>query len=802
MSFRTAVLSINFLLTFCQLKAEELRLRIIDKNSQETIAGVSISNIHQHSGAVSDYNGQAIFNLQEGIYDFAISFLGYQTDTFQVTLHNDTLITYYMQEVFNKLSTIEVIGQKFQRDDGVIGISKTLLDKMPVFFGEKELVKAIQLLPGVQSGSEGSTNIFVRGGMADQNLITIDDVPIYNLNHLFGILSIFNSDFISVADLYKNYLPARYSGRITSALAVKTKTPSYTDTHFGFQMGMINSRVYVETPLVKNKLSTQIGVRGFYAGIFIKPISKTQYKTEDEKGSIGYFFYDINSSLHYKINKKNSLAWSLFYTGDRYKTIEEGSKDYEYNWYGNLINFKRNSVSVLKWRNIISSLQHRYEINDHLFFQQKVFVSQFRLVKSYLSYRDYFDKNGKLTDQESSDKASFVDLTDVGYIGNIDWSKNKSRWTNGVRIFNRFFTPNKFHLINTMNQGIRVGKYFNDKRISTQDINTYSDYNLKLNHFNLSLGLAFNLYHNDDYLHASILPGASVEWKLPKSTTLQLSGNITQQNLHMLYGSTTDVMNDVWVPATKRIPSQKAYQGSFSYRQELKTWSWSVETFYRAADNQIEYVDRDLSDDRTDWQNQMISGGKGRAYGLELYLNKQVEKWNFTATYNLSKSEKKFKTLNRGRWYPFTYDRRHDVYFFISYSPNKKWNFTASWIYGTGRPYTMPDVLYPGLEVLGYYNSDEVFGGFHGWSDKQVQYFEKRNNKRLQSFHHLDIGMNYKWTKNKWNQAINVSIYNVYNRKNVFSLYFNNHIVAEKRIDYSSLTLLPFMPSFSYSVEF
>ena len=282
MRIRLIVL-LSFLLTgSISVKAEVLlKLIVTDAITQEPLIGAAVKDKKQGTGAISDLSGEVNLKVKEGKSFLNISYIGYKTDSIIVTVRQDTTIRIPMYEIFNELAVVNVIANYENRSNGVIGVSKETLDMLPTFFGEKELVRAIQLLPGVQSGSEGSTSIYVRGGSSDQNLVSLDKVPLFNLSHLFEIMSVFNSDVIHSADLFKNYFPTSLSNRLTSAISVFTKTPSYDETHIGFQIGTINTKVYLETPIIKNKLSAQLGVRGCHAGLFIKPVSKSQYKLDN-----------------------------------------------------------------------------------------------------------------------------------------------------------------------------------------------------------------------------------------------------------------------------------------------------------------------------------------------------------------------------------------------------------------------------------------------------------------------------------------------------------------------------------------
>lgn len=787
------------------VKAEFLlKLIVTDAITQEPLIGAAVQDQKQGIGAISDISGEVNLRVEKDNYNLIVRYIGYKTDSIVVFARQDTTIRIQMSEIFNELAVVNVIANYENRNNGVIGISKETLDMLPTFFGEKELVRALQLLPGVQSGSEGNTSIYVRGGSSDQNLVAFDGVPLFNLSHLFGIMSVFNSDIINSADLYKNYLPTSLSNRLTSAISVFSKTPSYDETHLGFQIGSINTKIFLETPIIKNKLTAQLGVRGCHAGLFIKPITKSQYKIENEKGYISYFFFDINASLNYKINSKNTLKWNFFYTDDRYfmskedseldndnETKEEFTKNKFYNYR-------------ITWRNLLNSVSHQMNINKNLYFNQKLYSTQFVLKQDDIKLKDYtFTNNPATTLHEKVINSKIASVIEYGYQNQLDWIKKQHQLTGGLQMSWRNFNPDKTVYQLYYDEKLQQENQFNIKKIFSGEYAAFFEYALKTKYIDVYSGLRFNYYHTKGYQSSSLLPRLSLEFRLPKSISLQIASNITEQYLHMITGGVGDVMSDYWVPANANAPRQRAFLNVIAIKQNIKDWNWSVDVFHRRSQNQIENITAKYLAEKGNWENSVTSNGIGRAYGVEFYLSKKIKNLNISLSYNLSKTERKFENLNRGQWYPYTYDRRHDVSFLASYKINKKWDVSLTWAYGSGRPFTKEDLIYPSLGLIGYYDdkSDESYPLNN--SNQQIKYFEKRNNKKLRDYHHLDLGMNYKWQKGKWKQSINVSIYNVYNHKNVFTLFDKTSGKDENKFKkYQSLTLLPILPSFSYAIGF
>lgn len=780
--------------------AVQLKVQVKDKWSQDPLIGSSVVSLHQNIGQATDIDGFAQFILEPNTYTFCVHYLGYHSDTFHLILQADTNIYVELTEIANELEAVEVVFNYRTRSNGVVGIDNELLDKMPTFFGEREIIKAIQSLPGVQSGSEGSTSIFVRGGSSDQNLVTLDGIPLFHLSHLFGVLSVFNSDVVQKADLYKNYFSSALPNRLTSALNVFTKNPSYTEKHFSYQIGVLNTKIFFETPIIKDKLATYIAARGCHAGLYIKPITKSQYKLDDEKGYISYYFYDINAGLHYKVKSQNLLKWNFFFTDDRYTMFQEEERTSTTNLEQQYsIKYRENKLA---WSNLNASFQHLKEWNSLSFFQQKFYLSQYKLKRGNNMIDEMYVRDS-LLGLTKVNNTQFSSISEIGYQSLLDKTFQDHSIKTGIQTAWRLFSPDKSDFEEYVGENLRRRDEYNEYKIFTQEYAAFFEYQLKKKIVDIFSGVRFVYYKNGTYDKVSILPRISVEWKLPLSATIQFSSQINEQHLHMVNGHIGDIMKDYWVPANAHAPSESAWQQAISYKQHLHHWDWSVDLFYRSSKQQTESANTYNFRPNDTWETNIMSGGIGRAYGAEFYIAKKWKKINFSISYNLSKSERKFKELNRGQWFPYTHDRRHDVSAMVSYKFSPNFDISLAWVFGSGRPYSMVDLVYPSLQLVDYYADGYYNYYFLDNKKDQIQYNESRNNRKLTPFHHLDFGLNYKWSKKKWQHSLNLSIYNIYNHKNVFAV-FEKHSGSgvTRSMKYQSITLLPTLPSISYAVGF
>lgn len=795
---KSVLLILFFLLSKASFPQALLELRIIDAQTSEKLIGASVINLENNVGETTDYDGTISIDAPHGGYQFGISYLGYQTDTLSIDIHSDTTIVYKLEDIASELTTTEVIGTETLRDAGVVSISKQFIEKIPTVFGEREVVRAIQLLPGVQSGSEGSTDIFVRGGSSDHNLITLDGVPLYNINHLFGMMSVFNSDVVESADLYKNYVPPSFHGRLSSAVKVNTASPSLYEKSFGFQIGLLASKVYYSTPIVKDKLSIHTAFRGSYMGLFIKPITKSQMKSDKESGYISYYFYDLNTALNYRINQKHRIETKFFHSNDIYKTESNNDR------VATVLDvYSKEMSDRTRWNNYNFLTRHIINISDDLIIQQSLLLS-----KSSTKVKQEIDRKFSIYKKEEVDLNKNEKIKRLSSILNseyslrINWIRQHHVLKTGISFSNLSFKPNLLDMEYEDSYGFQEKTVHNKEKQKSQEHFLDIEYVLNQQNVILNIGSQFFYYKYLNYLKLGVTPKASIDFILPRDFNIQVASSLTNQNIHLVTGDVGNVLSNHWIPSTKKAPAQSAYQGSISFGQKQNSFQWSLDAYYRLLKNQLEFIVSDNTQYITRFDEFPLSGGKGRAYGLETYLTMTLGKFDFSLTYNLSKSERKFKKLNQGKWYPYTFDRRHDISSIITYKINEKLSLSAMWVYGSGRPYTLYDLEYAGIDVLDFYAGESHHESITDYQYAFLNYTEERNSRNLKPYHHLDFSLDYKWRKHKLKHALNFSIYNIYNRKNVFTL----QSVArgeglERQRQFQSISLQPLMPSISYAIH-
>lgn len=785
----------------------EIKGTVVDDENQEPIIGVNITTPNLQ-GAISNEEGVFSIVVPIGNVTLFFSHVGYFKDSITFYAENDTVLQVKMVSGFQTdevvVSAKRISGVVGMSDNGNMILSAKALQKIPTMLGERELLKGIQMLPGVQSGNEGARGIFVRGGGPDQNLVLFEGAPVYNVAHLYGIFSVFNSDIVNQAELYKNHIPARFGGRLASVLEVNTGEPNAQKWKGSASIGLFTSKVFAGGPIIKEKLSIQMALRGCYAGLFSGPLSAKQFESASESGRLTYNFYDANISVFAKPTQKSRLEAHFFKTDDKYQ-LENDWRSQRIFDLGNIKNvqYKDDGDYQLRWKNLSSSVQWIFDIKDNIQLSHYLTYSQYELASDDKSY-SRLENIDTAVSGFTTNTINIAGVRDFGLKGDISWRKDIHQLRAGYAFTRRAFNTGK-GIFSETSQGLpeEITNY-GIGYIPVYEADVFAEYSIQYQWLNLQAGVR-PVYYNDGrtYHQWTFQPRFMGEAYLPKNLIVQTSVVRSVQNVHLLTSSAGSILNDFWVPATSLIPSASSWQYGSGIRQKFdKGYEWSVDLFYRDMSGMIEYKEGAafvLFGDS--WEQQIAANGKGRAYGVEFFAAKSKGKFTAWAKYTFSKTERKFDDLNRGNWFPAKYDRTHDASFIVNYKFNDRIDLTLSWVYGTGNTFTLSNAQYPVLYVKDYfdqYNGDEInLGG-----SENVQYYESRNNIRLKSYHHLDIGMNYRRESEKLGHLFNASIYNIYNRLNVFNVYvdYTEDANGTPSLAYKTLSLFPLLPSVSYTI--
>ncbi len=667
---------------------------------------------------------------------------------------------YTVENKTEQLATVEVSSKPMLTEITQMStaqFSAEFTKRTPSFLGEPDVLKTVQTLPGVQGGMEASTGIFVRGGGADQNLLLLDGVPVYNASHLFGLFSVFNADAIKNVNLIKGGFPARYGGRLSSILSIDMREGNLQEFHGNGSIGLISSRFTLEGPIVKNKMSFMVSARRTYWDLLVKGIQAAR----GAESFFAYHFDDVNAKVNYVLSKKDRLYLS-FYTGNDVLKLNAG-----------LVGGDDDQIKI-GWGNRTSALRWNHLYSDNLFGNLTATYSRYKFGTQAAIAMDNMETVN--LDYESS-------ISDIGLKYDLEYQKF-------TRHKIRFGASYVYH--QSKPNAILEGENLAESQagdVNAHDAYAYAEDDWFINeNLKLSLGAHYATYFVENKTYHILQPRAAVRYALTNDWSLKASYAKMAQFIHLLSNDGSGLPTDLWVSSTAKVRPQLANQVAFGSFHQFgqRKWEVSAEVFHKEMKNLITYKDGASFITSTDWQSAVESNGKGWAYGTEFFLNKLEGKTTGWVSYTWSVSEREFENINLGKRYPFKYDRRHNTSVVLNHEFSKRFDVGMNWTYATGQAFSLPTTTY------------YVLNANTGEAELRIDYSE-RNSYRYPAYHRLDISMNFR-KKTKWGERTwNVSIYNVYNRQNPFYVGLNqqnNKVVAEQT------SFFPFLPSIAYVFQF
>jgi TonB-dependent receptor-like protein/carboxypeptidase-like protein len=743
-----------------------------DKNSGEVLIGASVSIMElSRSGGISNSYGFYSISAPAGNYRLITSFSGYTSDTIIVSLNKDLVRSVELLQSNSELQDVVVSSTKKNENviNPVAGVQKLSVNEIksiPVIFGERDVLKTIQLLPGIKSAGEGNSGFYVRGGGADQNLVLLDEATVYNASHLLGFFSAFNSDAIKDLTVYKGAMPAEYGGRLSSIVDIKMNDGNDQSYHVSGGIGLIASRLNIEGPIVKNRGSFIISARRTYVDIFLK------LSPDSSVNRNSLYFYDLNAKANYKIDDKNHVYLSGYFGHDNFGLgttfgIGYGNGTGTARW-NHIFNSRLFSNTSLIYSNYNYDIKINSGIND---IDIKSSIKDIGL-KEDLQY--YINNNNKINFGFNSIYHTFAP-------GIVDASASSS--------FNSIKVPNKYALENAayvsheytpsdalkLDYGVRFSAF---SIVGPGSFYTYDSAGNAIDTATYKSGQFVKTYFN-------VEPRFSASYQLNKTSSLKASYTRNVQNLHLLSNSTSTSPTDIWIPSSLNVKPEIADQVSLGYYRNFNNnqYEFSAETYYKKLQNQIDYKDGAQLNVNENVESELLYG-IGRAYGLEVYLGKKYGKLTGWLSYTLSRTERKINGINNDNWYAASQDQTHNIAIVGIYKLNKKWTFSANWVYNTGNAVTFPSGKY---EV----NGQTTF------------YYTERNGYRMPAYHRLDIGATLVGKKTpKWESDWTFSVYNVYGRENAYSIRFQNDPNNPTETQAVQTALFRWVPSVTYDFKF
>lgn len=777
-------------LTFAQ--SFTIRGYVSDQSNGERLINANVYVNQVARGTITNNFGFYSLTLPKGNYSISGSFVGYQSKLVEMQLGKDTIIDFLLIPKTD-LDEITITGQKFESkltstQMSKVDIQMEKIQGLPAFLGEADIIKTIQLLPGVQSGTEGTSGLYVRGGGPDQNLILLDDVPVYNAEHLFGFFSVFNPDAIKSVSFYKGGFPARFGGRLSSVLDIRMKDGNDQALHGNFSIGLIASKLNIEGPLVKGKTTFNFSARRTYADLLARPIIK---KSSNGDGVGGYFFQDLNLKISHKFSDKSRIYLSAYTGLDKAFARSDSKSDQNNETWQTKDNFQ------LDWGNITTALRWNYLFSNKLF------------ANTTLTYSRYlFDVQEKTTKRNlttNKDGYNFglnykSGIEDFGFKMDFDYfPASNHRIKFGGSIIDHTFKPGILAYKEAEDANTsKIDTAFGNPNINAQELYAYVEDNIDLSsRFTVNVGLHSSGFMVDDTFYASLQPRLSARFMASPRLSLKAAYSKMSQNIHLLSSSTISLPTDLWLPTTKKVKPQISHQFAVGGVYQVNSAiDFSIEGFYKTMENLLEYKEgASFLGATTGWEDK-VEMGKGRSYGTELLLQKNTGKTTGWIGYTLSWADRQFDNLNFGKRFYARYDRRHDVSFVMTHRFSKRFDIGLTWVYGTGNAVTVPTQNIQQAQTPGTYQ----------WSNT-YEYFGERNNYRMPSYHRMDVGFNFHKQKKHGIRTWNISFYNAYSRQNPFFIYFDSTTEAERQSTGNSrvlkqISLFPIIPSISYSYKF
>ena len=757
---------------------------VLDSQSNELIIGSSVIVEGLNIGTITNSYGFFSITIEEGNYNIRIQNLGFKDNTQNINLNKNLSLNIYLNEKVESLNEVIVIENSEDIDIDLPVLSLNILSgktirQTPVVFGESDILKTIQLLPGVSSAGEGASGFNVRGGAADQNLILFDEAIIYNSSHLFGLFSVFNSDAIKEVKLFKGGIPSSYGGRLSSVLDVYQKDGNNQKTSINGGIGAISSRFLIEGPIQKNQSSFLVASRGTYAHLFLK-------LTDIE--NIAYF-YDINTKSNFVIDNRNKIFLSGYFGRDLFKLDGTfmntyGNSTLNFRW-NHLINDKTFSNTSL----IFSDYYYGLEL-DFVGFDWKSGIKNLNLkfdLKNYYSNEFQFNYGLNFIYYDFNPGTIGPLTADSGF--NFSKLNKKFAFENSTY----FDVLHKISNQLSMRYGIRINQFL---RLRQNGLQKYIDnnplfYDSDLDIYDPAKPLANNFDNNSSVFktYNNIEPRINISYSF-NNQSIKASYNRLNQYLHLISNTSSPTPLDIWVPSGPYIKPQKLDQFAFGYFKRMKKLKIETEIFYKKIKNRLDYIDgADLV--ANDNIETVILAGKSRAYGIEFLLKKSDGRHKFWLAYTLSKSEQKTagrnsseNGINMSEWYNTPYDKPHDISINSEYRINKKLKIVGNFIFQTGQPTNYPNSQYTYMNL-------------------NVPNYGKRNSQRLPNYHRMDVNLTL--NPEKKNKKVESSwvfgIYNLYNRDNASSIIFrrNNETLKNEAVQ---ISIFGIVPSVTYNFKF
>ncbi len=752
---------------------------ISDAGTGESLIGVNIIVPGENTGTITNDYGYFNLKIPVSVEEIYVSFIGYKTDTIRLdTLKKSFLNVRMTRGLALKEVSVLATREKFNQKNEIssVRIPMKTVSQLPTFVGEEDIVRALQLMPGVKSGTEGKASLYIRGGSPDQNLILLDDVPVYNINHFGGFLSTFNSDAIKDFKLYKGGFPARYGSRLSSVVDVRMKDGDLSRHHVSGAFGLLSSKIMVEGPIIKDRSSFLLSFRKNTL-----PVFRLFFDL-----NLDYRFYDLNAKVNYRFDEKNKMYFS-FYQGDDNVLVR--TKDETRDIYSS-------SDTYTRWGNTVGSIRWNSMLTDNIFFNTILGYTSYRYKNGYEIDTKQDTVNESISNTFNSKVHDFfIRLAPEWYVASGFLLRP------GIEVMHHQFIPGNTYYRHEKTGMDLFDLPYKNSRSTALEYKAFLENDLDLfSWFGCNMGIHFSRYSTGDKTYSSLEPRILANFKISEDFSVKAAYSEMQQYIHLLSYNGVGMPSDFWMPSTSAVSPQRSVQIATGLEYFLtERYKISIEAYQKEMFNLITFKPGEsFAMNNVSWENKVLNNGNGMAKGVELLVQKMEGKTNGWIAIDLSKSERQFNEIMEGKYYPFKYDRRFGSDLVVIHSFNEKISLSAVWKYGSGYPVTLPLKKYDSFGQVVYVYSDI-------------------NSFRMRDYHRLDVGVNFnkkvRWGERTWS----ISVLNVYNRQNPYYYYFDYEelpfrnvstvggIVFEQQQGNLKLyqqSLIPFFPSVSFKFKF
>ena len=785
---------------------------VTDVQTGERLIGATVVDVLSGAGTVTNVNGFYSLTLPSDSVQLQAGYVGYNPSNVPAfMLRGDTLIELQIVST-NVLEEVVVKGH--QSVSGVQSVQMSAVEVpisqikgIPAIGGEVDVLKAIQLLPGVQSGSEGSAGLYVRGGGPDENLIMLDGVPLYSVNHMLGFFSIFNADAVKNVTLYEGNFPARYSGRLSSIIDVRQKDGDAYGYHGNLTVGLISTKLSVEGPIywnkadwrrykagepVKGQTTFNISARRTLYDLFVSPIMAIISSRESEGETVtsgGYYFYDVNAKLTHTFSENDKLSGS-FYIGDDVIYARVRDRETYSDSYNGYMKMRYN------WGNLFAAANYEHRFSGRLYNTSQLSFTRYKYKLGLAEVDDY--KNSKEHTEIGLSYDSYI--MDLMAQTNFEWRPNPRHEVHfGASYTYHMFRPQVGKIeayMSTDSTEMRADTTISiGGTIHTHEAGIYiEDTYTPCRWFRMNIGLHAGLYHTDGVTYPSIEPRIGLRFLPYKDLAIKMSYAYMSQYVHMLSNSSVSLPTDLWVPVTAKIPPMRSMQVAAGVTYNvLNQVELSVEAYYKKSLNLLEYKDGASYMSGQNWQNQ-VCVGDGWSYGVQFLAQRTVGPVTGWIGYTWSRTMRQFnrpgQEINFGKPFHAKYDREHDLSVTLQYRINKKWEVAGTFVYGTGTRGTLALQKYDDWTYNNYFTKYD--------NTRTVYFVSERNNYKMPDYHRLDLSATCHLPDKKhagWEHTLNISVYNVYCNFNPFLVYPRGNSLYK-------FSLFPVLPSLSYTFKF